>query len=240
MFAGLMPSEIEKLHPEYWLNEDDEGGKNQYEEQLMQKQMARMGIKSTFFYDKVLNTEQGKKILSNSAQILNHDFSVIVINFVDMLSHARTEMDMIRELANDEAAYRSITQSWFEHSTLFELLKKLALQKIKVVITTDHGTIKVNNPVKVTGDKNTSANLRYKHGKSLVYNPKQVFEITDPQLAHLPKLNVSSSYIFATGTDFFAYPNNYNHYVSYYKNTFQHGGVSMEEMLIPIIIMEPK
>jgi hypothetical protein len=199
-----------------------------------------MGIKSSFFYDKVLNSEQGKKILANSAQILNHDLSVVVINFVDMLSHARTEMDMIRELANDEAAYRSITQSWFEHSTLFELLKKLALQKIKVVITTDHGTIKVNNPVKVTGDKNTSANLRYKHGKSLVYNPKQVFEITDPQLAHLPKLNVSSSYIFATGTDFFAYPNNYNHYVSYYKNTFQHGGVSMEEMLIPIIIMEPK
>jgi len=240
MFAGLMPSEIEKLHPEYWLNEDDEGGKNQYEEKLMQKQMARMGINSSFFYDKVLNSEQGKKILANSSQILNHDLSVVVINFVDMLSHARTEMDMIRELASDDAAYRSITQSWFEHSTLFELLKKLAEKKIKVVITTDHGTIKVNNPVKVTGDKNTSTNLRYKHGKSLSYNPKQVFEITNPQSVHLPKLNVSSSYIFATGTDFFAYPNNYNHYVSYYKNTFQHGGVSMEEMLIPLIIMEPK
>jgi hypothetical protein len=179
-------------------------------------------------------------LLANSSKILDHQFSVIVVNFVDMLSHARTEMDMIRELASDEAAYRSITLSWFEHSTLFELLKLLASKKIKLVITTDHGTIRVQNPVKVTGDRNTSTNLRYKQGKLLTYDSKQVFEVANPQSIRLPKLNVSSSYIFAYNTDFFAYPNNYNHYVSYYKNTFQHGGISMEEMLIPIITLEPK
>lgn len=240
MFAGLMPSEIEKLHPELWLNEDEEGGKNQFEEELMQKQMARLGIKASFFYDKIANIDKGRKLLQNASNILDHDFSVIVVNFVDMLSHARTEMEMIRELASDESAYRSITLSWFEHSSLFELLKSLAQKKVKVNITTDHGTIRVNNPVKVTGDKNTSTNLRYKQGKSLSYNSKQVFEVNNPQTVHLPKLNVSTSYIFAYSNDFFAYPNNYNHYVSYYKNTFQHGGISLEEMLIPFITLEPK
>lgn len=240
MFAGLMPSEIEKLHPELWVNEGEEGGKNQFEKELLQKQMSRLGIDASLYYDKITNIEKGRKLLTNASQMLNHQLSVIVVNFVDMLSHARTEMDMIRELAGDESAYRSITLSWFEHSTLFELLKFLSSKKVKVVITTDHGTIKVNNPVKVTGDRNTSTNLRYKHGKSLSYNAKKVFEVTNPKSIHLPKLNVSSSYIFAHGDDFLAYPNNYNHYVSYYKNTFQHGGVSMEEMLIPLITLEPK
>ena len=240
MFAGLMPSDIEKLHPELWVNEDDEGGKNQFEKELLQKQMSRLGIDASLYYNKITNIEKGRKLLSNASELLNHQLSVVVVNFVDMLSHARTEMDMIRELAGDESAYRSITLSWFEHSTLFELLKFLASKKIKVVITTDHGTIRVNNPVKVTGDRNTSTNLRYKHGKSLSYNAKKVLEVTNPQSIHLPKLNVSSSYIFAYGDDFLAYPNNFNHYVSYYKDTFQHGGISLEEMLIPLITLEPK
>ncbi|HAN00496.1 MAG TPA: two-component system response regulator [Marinilabiliales bacterium] len=240
MFAGLMPSEIEKLHPEYWLNEDDEGSKNQFEEPLMLKQMARLGIKSSFFYDKINNAEKGRKLVGSLSQILNHDLSVIVVNFVDMLSHARTEMDMIKELANDEPAYRSLTQSWFEHSSLFDLMKLLAKKEVKVMITTDHGTIKVNNPVKVTGDRNTSTNLRYKQGKSLNYNPKEVFEVLQPQSVYLPRLNVSTGYIFAQNDDFLAYPNNYNHYVSYYRNTFQHGGVSMEEVMIPLISLLPK
>jgi len=202
--------------------------------------MARLGIKSSFFYDKINNAEKGRKLVGSLSQILNHDLSVIVVNFVDMLSHARTEMDMIKELANDEPAYRSLTQSWFEHSSLFDLMKLLAKKEVKVMITTDHGTIKVNNPVKVTGDRNTSTNLRYKQGKSLNYNPKEVFEVLQPQSVYLPRLNVSTGYIFAQNDDFLAYPNNYNHYVSYYRNTFQHGGVSMEEVMIPLISLLPK
>jgi CheY-like chemotaxis protein len=240
LFAGLMPSEIEKIHPGLWVNEDEEGGKNQYEEELLQKQMNRLGIKSGLFFDKIANLDKSRKLLNNINEMMQNQLSVLVINFVDMLSHARTEMEMIRELAADEAAYRSLTQSWFEHSSLFELIKILAAKKIRIMITTDHGTIRVSNPIKVIGDKNVSTNLRYKQGKSMNYNPKEVFEVKNPQSIFLPKLNVSTSYIFACNDDFFAYPNNYNHYVSYYRNTFQHGGISMEEMIIPLITLEPK
>jgi DNA-binding response OmpR family regulator len=240
MFAGLMPLDIEKLYPDLWVNENEDNGKNKFEKELLEKQMSRLGVSTSLYYYKITNLEKGRRLMSNVSDILNHQLSVIVVNFVDMLSHARTEMDMIKELADNESAYRSITLSWFEHSSLFELLKLLALKKIKVVITTDHGTIKVSNPIKITGDKDTSSNLRYKHGKLLSYNQKKVFEVTNPKSIHLPQLNLSSSYVFAYNDDFFAYPNNFNHYVSYYKNTFQHGGISMEEMLIPLITLDPK
>ncbi len=240
MFAGLMPADIERIHPEYWVNEGDEEGKNKFEAELLQKQMNRLGVNRSLYYEKIQNIEKGRKLVSNSGKILSHDLSVIVINFVDMLSHARTEMDMIRELANDEKAYRSLTLSWFENSTLYELLKILAQKKVNVMITTDHGTTRVHNPVKVVGDKDTSTNLRYKHGKSLSCKAKDVLEINNPNTIRLPKINVSSTYLFAQSNDFFAYPNNYNHYVSYYKNTFQHGGISMEEMLIPFVSLKAK
>lgn len=240
MFAGLMPAQIEKSHRELWVNEDEEGGKNRFEKELLQKQMQRLGISASLYYEKVQNIEKGRKILQNLPHILNHQLSVIVVNFVDMLSHARTEMDMIKELAADESAYRSLTHSWFEHSPFFELIKQLAAKNIKIVFTTDHGTIRVNNPLKVTGDKNISTNLRYKQGKSLSYKSKEFFEVRDPEQILLPRLNVSTSYIFAQNTDFIAYPNNFNHYVSYYRNTFQHGGVSLEEVLIPFVTLSPK
>lgn len=239
MFAGLMPWDIGKLYPELWINEDEEGSKNPFEEELLNKHLKRSGQQTSVYYEKVLHQKNGRKLSENISSIISNPLTVLVYNFVDMLSHARTEMDVLRELASDEAAYRSITRSWFRHSYLLDLLKELSTQNVNLVITSDHGSVRVENPVKVIGDRNTTTNLRYKQGRNLNYNPKQVFEVRTPSEIHLPKSNVSSSYIFATGGDFFAYPNNYNYYVNYYRNTFQHGGISLEEMLVPCVLLEP-
>ena len=239
IFAGLMPLEIARMHPEYWLNDEDEGGKNMKEAELLQTQLNRYGKKYKFQYEKINHNKAGEKIVENISDLLNNQLNVLVYNYIDMLSHARTEMEMIRELAGDESAYRSLTISWFKHSPLFALIKELQNHNVKVVITTDHGTVRVQKPVKVVGDKNTSTNLRYKCGRNLNYNPKEVFEIREPEKVHLPKTNISTSYIFALNNDFLAYPNNFNYYVSYYKDTFQHGGISLEEMIIPFVKLKP-
>jgi CheY-like chemotaxis protein len=240
LFAGLMPSEIEKMFPNLWKNEDDEGGKNMHEDELLGAQLKRLGFDFKWSYNKITNLAAGKKLSDNFSNLLNNKLNVIVYNFVDMLSHARTEMEVIKELADDEPAYRSITNSWIEHSPLLEILKKVAESNARLVITTDHGTVRVDNPVKVIGDRNTNTNLRYKAGRNLNYNPKEVFEIKNPADAFLPKVNVSTSYIFAVNTDFFVYPNNYNHFVNFYEHTFQHGGISMEEVLIPFVTLKAK
>ncbi|MEI6522370.1 MAG: bifunctional response regulator/alkaline phosphatase family protein [Bacteroidota bacterium] len=240
LFAGLMPSEIEKKYPKLWVGEEDEEGKNLHEEELLVENLRRMGKNYKVSYNKITNHNAGKKLSENLSNLNGNKLNVIVYNFVDMLSHARTEMEIIRELADNEAAYRSITKSWFEHSPLYDILKELAHKKAKVIITTDHGTIHVKEPSRVVGDKNTNSNLRYKTGRSLEFIKKDVFEVKNPADAFLPKQNISSSYIFAKEDMFFAYPNNYNHYVSYYKNTFQHGGISLEEVLIPFIVLSPK
>jgi CheY-like chemotaxis protein len=240
LFAGLMPSEIEKMFPNLWKNEDDEGGKNMHEEDFLGAQLKRLGFDFKWSYNKITNLAAGKKLSDNFSNLLNNKLNVIVYNFVDMLSHARTEMEVIKELADDEPAYRSITNSWIEHSPLLEILKKVAESNARLVITTDHGTVRVDNPVKVIGDRNTNTNLRYKAGRNLNYNPKEVFEIKNPADAFLPKVNVSTSFIFAVNTDFFVYPNNYNHFVNFYEHTFQHGGISMEEVLIPFVSLKAK
>ncbi len=240
LFAGLMPLEIGNLHPTLWVDEEEEEGKNLKERELMEKQLQRAGLKLKLNYDKVNNSRGGKRLVENAGNIMNYDLSAVIFNFVDILSHARTELNMIRELAYDEPAYRSLTRSWFEHSHLFDFLKELQGMNIKVILTTDHGTIRVQNPLRVIGDRKTSSNLRYKQGRNLNYNPEEVFEIKNPEMIHLPKSHVSSSYIFAANNDFLIYPNNYNQMVNYYRNTFQHGGISMEEMLIPLITLVPQ
>ena len=240
IFSGMMPSEIEKKFPKYWRNDEDEGGKNLYEQDFLKDFMARHKMDIKFDYIKITNFNDGNLFVDNVHNYLNNDLTVIVYNFVDMLSHARTEMEVLRELANDEAAYRSITQSWFEHSPLYSALKRVADKKLNLIITTDHGTIKVGTPAKVLGDRNTTTNLRYKTGKNLQYNQKEVFEVRDPHQAKLPRQHVSSSYIFAKEDEYFVYPNNYNYYVNYYKNTFQHGGISLEEVIIPYVTFSNK
>ena len=240
LFAGMKPAEIQKHFPSKWKNEDDEGSKNKFEEDFLAANLANNNLTCKTSYNKITNLDAGKKLVSNFNNLLNNDFNVIVYNFVDMLSHARTDMEVIRELADDESAYRSLTLSWFNHSSLNDLFKLIAKHNCDVIITTDHGTIKVNEPSKVVGDRNTNSNLRYKQGKNLNYNNKDVLAIRNPEDAFLPRLNVSSTYLFAKEAKFFVYPNNYNYYVNYFKNTFQHGGISMEEMIIPFVHLSSK
>jgi DNA-binding response OmpR family regulator len=237
IFAGLLPSDIEKMHPKWWTYDDDEGGKNLHEEELLRDQLARLRKNIKVSYTKITNLDAGKELVDHIPNLFGNKLNVIVYNFVDMLSHARTDMQVIRELADDESAYRSITRSWFEHSPLLEALKRLSQKNVKLIITTDHGTIRVKEPSKIIGDRNTNTNLRYKQGKNLNYEKRDVFEIKNPADAFLPKVNVSTTYVFAHQDKFFAYPNNFNHYVNHYRNTFQHGGISLEEMIVPFITL---
>ena len=240
IFSGLMPTKIAELFPELWVDEDEEEGKNLNEGPLIKTQIERYRRHDTFSYHKINDSAGAEKFLQQLNSLSANDLNVAVVNFVDMLSHARTESKMVRELANNESAYRSITLSWFRHSVMSDLLRRLSQTDYKVIVTTDHGSIRVSRAVKIIGDRNTNTNLRYKLGKNLNYNSKELFVIKEPLKAQLPAPNISTSYVFATGDSFFAYPNNYNYYVSYYKDTFQHGGISMEEMIVPLVTLVPK
>jgi len=240
IFSGLMPLDMERQHPDLWLNDVDEGGKNLHEEAFLEAQLKRLRLDINWSYHKISSLRQGKKLAENIKAHKTEDLTVVVYNFVDMLSHAKTEMEVIKELASTDKSYRSLTLSWFRNSPLMDIIQDAAQQNFKLIITTDHGTINVKSPSKVIGDRNISLNLRYKTGKSLSYEPKEVMAAKNPEKIKLPTIHMSSSFIFAKNDYFFAYPNNYNHYVSYYKNTYQHGGISLEEMIIPFSVYTPK
>ena len=241
IFSGLMPNKIQEMFPDLWVDEDEEEGKNLNEEPLIRTQLERYRRKESFTYHKINTQADADKLMQQMKNIKKTPLNVVVFNFIDMLSHARTESKMVRELANNESAYRSITLSWFRHSVISDFFRELAQIDCKVIVTTDHGSIRCTQPVKIVGDRNTNTNLRYKLGKNLAYDDdKSLFVIKDPRKALLPQPNLSTSYVFATGDSFFAYPNNYNYYVSYYRDTFQHGGISMEEMIVPLITLTGK
>lgn len=241
LFAGLLPSEIEKHYPDWWLNDNEEGGKNLKEPDLFANLIKRSLQKDLKFeYFKVTNATHGKNLVDSAHNLLQNNLSLIVYNFIDMLSHARTEMEVLKELASDEKAYRSLTKSWFMHSPLWATLQKLSQYKVQLFIATDHGTIRVKDPSKVIADRETTTNLRYKVGKNLNYEKKDVLEIKEPNKVGLPRPNLSSTFIFAKENYYFLYPNNFNYYQNYYRNTFQHGGISMEEMICPVIRLESK
>ncbi|WP_258103323.1 bifunctional response regulator/alkaline phosphatase family protein [Marinoscillum sp. MHG1-6] len=240
LFAGMLPIDIASKYPQYWSGEDEEGSKNNFEKELLEVNLKRKKLQGKFSYHKIIKASEGKQLVENFNNLLVNQLNAVVFNFVDMLSHARTDVAMIRELAPDESAYRSLTRSWFAHSSLFDFLKLIAQQDAKVMITTDHGTIRVRKPSKIVGDRNTNTNLRYKQGKNLAFQQSDVFSSRRPEDLGLPKVNVSTSFAFARDDFFFAYPNNFNYYVNYYNDTFQHGGVSLEEMIIPFVILEPK
>ena len=240
IFSGLMPEQIESMFPDLWVDEDEEEGKNINEEPLVRTQIERYRRHDTFSYHKINDSAAAERLVERLGELTKNDINVVVLNFIDMLSHARTESKMVRELANNESAYRSITLSWFRHSVVGELIKALAQIDCTVILTTDHGSIRASKPIKIIGDRNTNTNLRYKLGKNLNCQSKEVFVVKNPHEAQLPAPNLSTSYVFATGNSFLAYPNNYNYYVSYYKDTFQHGGISMEEMLIPLVTLKKR
>jgi len=241
IFAGMTPDEIQKNFPDKWFNDNEQVGKNLHEEHFFERQVERlMQNKQKTAYYKITNVAAAKSISDQALNFHNNDITAIVWNFIDMLSHARTEMEVLKELAGDDKAYRSLVRSWFLNSPLWTMLQKLATKEIQLFIGTDHGTIRVSQPTKVIADKDTTTNLRYKVGKNLRYDGAVSLAIKDPKKGGLPAPNISSSYIFAKENYFFLYPNNYNKYNRMFADTFQHGGISMEEIICPFIYLKSK
>ena len=240
IFSGLMPSEMEKHHPDLWVNENDKGGKNMNEKSFLKSQLKRNGLNFRFNYSKITNLKAGRDLVAQIQNYQNEDLLVVVYNFVDMISHAKTDMEIIKELASDNKAFRSLTLSWFKNSPLLEVIQKTSELGFNLVITTDHGTINVDQAIEVIGTRETSMNLRYKTGQSISLKSGEVLEINEPKKLKLPSAHLNSKYIFAKEQGYFVYKNNFNQFANHFRNTFQHGGISMEEMIIPFVVMRPR
>jgi DNA-binding response OmpR family regulator len=240
-FAGRTPLDISKTFPQWWKNDIEEGGKNLHEFDLLKTLCKRLGIERPMSYHKITQIQQCQQLTKNLQNHTHEGLTTVVYNFVDMISHAKTEMEVIKELAPDNKAYRSLTASWFKNSPLKDLIKKASGLGFQILLTTDHGTINVGHPSEVIGDKETSMNLRYKSGKSLTYQKKDVISCKHPDSFELPSFyGLNSSYIFAKNNAYFVYKNNFNHYAKFFNDTFQHGGVSLEEMIIPFVVLNPR
>lgn len=244
LFAGLFPSEIEKHYPDLWDSmKDDENSMNRYEKELLQFLLNRKKIilRNELKYIKIIDPEVGRSFEQNVLSHKKTNFMAVVVNFLDMIAHGRSDSSILKEIAPDESAYRSLTNSWFQHSSLLNTFKAIAtIPKAKIVVTTDHGSIRALRGSKVLGDREASSNLRFKFGRNLKVEDKHALFIKKPSEYKLPDRGVSISYIIAKEDYYFVYPTDYHKYLSYYKDSFQHGGISMEEMILPIVTMESK
>ncbi|WP_103664122.1 T9SS response regulator signal transducer PorX [Gracilimonas amylolytica] len=241
IFSGLYPADIERMYPELWQQGQDESSLNRHEEELLKRQLDRHGIDINFKYEKILNADAGRKVADRIGSYAQSRLAAFVFNFVDTLVHSRSDSDVIKELAPDVSAFRSVTEAWFQHSTLLQMFKGLAKEDVTLIITTDHGSVRALRDTKVYGDKDTATNLRYKYGRNLKADePETVIFMDDPEQFRLPKVGAVNNYMVAREDYYFVYPTNYHKYQNMYRDTFQHGGSSMEEVILPIATLKPK
>ena len=243
LFGGLYPSEIEKYYPQLWQGDDDENSMNKFEKELLQLffDRKRIKLKNDLKYIKIIDPEVGRNFEQNILSYQNTHLTAVVVNFLDMIAHGRSDSDILKEIAPDESAYRSLTNSWFTHSSLLSTFKSLSsLKKTRIIVTTDHGSIRALRGAKVLGDREASSNLRFKYGRNLKVDDKHAVYIKNAVDYKLPKRGVTINYIIAKEDYYFVYPTEYHKYLTHYKDTFQHGGISLDEILLPVITMEPK
>lgn len=243
IFSGLFPSEIEKRYPDLWAQgEDDDFSRNRFENQMLFDQLRLLGLslKSETRYSKILNDEEARNLEKNLTSYTDSPLLSVVLNFVDILAHSRSDLPILKEIAPDEPSYRSLTSSWFEHSAAYSIFKKLGEMGMTIYITSDHGSVRCLRGAKVLGDRETSTNLRYKYGRNLKVDPKHAIFIQNPLDYKLPRRNFNVNYIISKEDYYFVYPTNYHKYLAYYRNSFQHGGISLEEMILPVIKLQPK
>ncbi len=244
IFSGAFPDEIEVRFPEIWEQwEDDDNSRNKHEPDFLNNlfQRRRINLKPEAKYVKILDPDYGRGIEQNILSFMNNKLTAIVVNFVDMLAHGRSDSQLLKEIAPNESAYRSLTKSWFMHSSFLGMLRTLSRQKnATIVITTDHGSIRSLRNTKVVADRDASTNLRYKFGRNLKCDERHAIFVKNPKDFRLPRRGLTINYLIAKEDYYFVYPTDFHKYVTQYRDSFQHGGISMEEMILPAIKLLPK